>query len=196
MVSIWHPNNYYSNWHKRSLDFVFVRWTWRETQEIKNPDTPITVHWGSPLLILFFDFNSGGRPNLSTHFKLLSKTSLFFGMIFSSRKSRRSMWNNPYDGRDGGLVSSLDDKVIQQRCQSDITQDSSVKHGWYYTQSHSELYLIKHGQLSKCYLLTLFADFLWDEFHGCVDAGKAICVAVNSGVSLIIVRLWKCQLKC
>ena len=24
MVWIWHSNNYYSNWHKRSRDFVFV----------------------------------------------------------------------------------------------------------------------------------------------------------------------------
>ena len=75
----------------------------------KNPVTPITVHWGSPLLILFFDFNSGGCLNLFTHFKLLSNTSLFSGIILSSGKSKCFVWNNPDDGRDGGLVSSPND---------------------------------------------------------------------------------------
>ena len=38
------------------------------------------------------------------------------------------MWNNPDDGRDGGnSFPPWIIKVIQQRCQSDITQDWSVK---------------------------------------------------------------------
>ena len=187
MVLIWHPNIHYSNWQKRSQDFVFVAvnlWGGGGNQEIKNSDTPITVDWGSRLLILFFDFNSGGRPNLSSHCKLLSKTSLFSRMIFPVGKvCVQCETTLTTDGMVAQFppwmikCSSSAVRVISLRTRlwsmADITLNPTVN----YTQ-------LNLGNFENCYLLTLFADFLWDEFHGCAAAGKAICVAVSSVVQV------------